>query len=46
MAERKEFEPLIPLTVYTLSKRAPLTPKHDFTITFLINIESQKQTIV
>ena len=46
MAERKGFEPLIPLTVYTLSKRAPSTPKHDFTITFLINIESQKQTLV
>ena len=27
MAERKGFEPLIPLTVYTLSKRAPSTTR-------------------
>ena len=27
MAERKGFEPLIPLTAYTLSKRAPSTTR-------------------
>ena len=27
LAERKGFEPLIPLTVYTLSKRAPSTTR-------------------
>ena len=27
LAERKGFEPLIPLTVYTLSKRAPSTAR-------------------
>ena len=34
MAERKGFEPLIPLTVYTLSKRAPSTTRPSLPITF------------
>ena len=43
MAERKGFEPLIPLTVYTLSKRAPSTTRPSlhldlFFIILLVNI--------
>ena len=36
MAERKGFEPLIPLTVYTLSKRAPSTTRPSLLVKFII----------
>ena len=39
MAERVGFEPTIPLTVYTLSKRAPRTLRHTH-YNFLNDIES------
>ena len=45
MAERVGFEPTIPLTVYTLSKRAPRTLRHKKYF-FLNNIESEQESTV
>ena len=38
LAERKGFEPLIPLTVYTLSKRAPSTTRPSLLFVFIYSL--------